>query len=69
MSTSGLAGGLPLTGEEFVARVRVAAPSTADDVSILRNGRRLDSKDAVVAWLAKVETDRAAGRYVEFDEV
>ena len=60
--------GLPLTGEEFLARVRAAAPSTPDDVSIVRDGRRLDSKDAVVAWLAEVEADRAAGRYVEFDE-
>jgi hypothetical protein len=59
---------LPLTGEEFVSRVRAAAPSTRDDVSIIRDGRRLDSKDAVVAWLAEVEADRAAGRYVEFDE-
>ena len=31
-----------------------------------RAGRRLDSKEAVVAWLAEVEADRAAGRYVDF---
>jgi hypothetical protein len=59
---------LPLTGEEFLARVQAAAPSTPDDVSIIRDGRRLDSKEAVVAWLAEVDADRAAGRYVEFDE-
>ena len=59
---------LPSTGEEIVARVRAAATPTPDEVSILRDGRRLDSKDAVVAWLAEVEADRAAGRYVEFDE-
>ena len=31
------------------------------DVSITRDGRRLDSKEAVLAWLADVEADRAAG--------
>lgn len=60
--------GLLLTGEEFVDRVRAAAPSSSDDVSIVRDGRRLGCKDAVVAWLAEVEADRAAGRYVDFDE-
>jgi len=59
---------LPLSGDEFVARVRAAAPSTPDDVSITRDGRRLDSKQAVLAWLAAVEADRAAGRCVEFDD-
>lgn len=59
---------LPLSGDEFVARVRAAAPSTPDDVSITRDGRRLDSKDAVLAWLAEVEADRQAGRFVEFDD-
>ncbi len=59
---------LPLSGDEFVARVRAAAPSTPDDVSITRDGRRLDSKDAVLTWLAEVEADREAGRFVEFDD-
>ncbi len=59
---------LPLSGDEFVARVRAAAPSTPDDVSITREGHRLNSKAAVLAWLAEVEADRAAGRYVEFDD-
>ena len=59
---------LPLSGDDFVARARSAAPSTPDDVSITRDGRRLDSKEAVVAWLAEVEEDRAAGRYVDFDD-
>ncbi len=59
---------LPLSSDEFLARVRAAAPSTADDVSITRDGRRLDSRSAVVEWLAEVEADRAAGRYLEFDE-
>jgi hypothetical protein len=59
---------LPLTGDEFAALVRAAPQSTADDVSITRDGRRLDSSSAVVEWLADVDADRAADRYVDFDE-
>jgi len=59
---------LPLSGDEFVARVQAAAPSTPDDVSITRDGRRLDSEEAVLAWLAEVALERAAGRCVEFDD-
>ena len=59
---------LPLSGDEFVARAQAAGPSTPDDVSITRDGRRLDSKEAVLAWLAEVDADRAAGRSVEFDD-
>ena len=59
---------LPLSGDEFLVRVRAAAPPTADDVSITRDGRRLDSRTAVAEWLAEVEADRAAGRYLEIDE-
>ncbi len=59
---------LPLSGDEFLARVRAAAPSTADDVSSTRDGRRLDSRSAIVEWLAEVEADRAVGLYLEFDE-
>ncbi|HEX2699212.1 MAG TPA: hypothetical protein VHM89_03285 [Acidimicrobiales bacterium] len=53
---------LPMSSDEFVTRVQAAGPSTADDVSITRDGRRLDSREAVLAWLAEVEADRAAGR-------
>lgn len=59
---------LPLSADEFLARVRAGAPSTADDVSITLDGRRLDSKEAVLAWLAEVEADRAAGRFVQLDD-
>ncbi len=59
---------MPLSGDEFLARLRAAPPSTADDVSITLDGRRLDSKEAVLAWLAEVEAERAVGRVVEFDE-
>ena len=59
---------LPLSADEFLSRVRAGAPPTADDVSITVDGRRLDSKEAVLAWLAEVEADRAAGRFVELDD-
>jgi hypothetical protein len=59
---------LPLSRDEFLARVRAGGPSTADDMSITLDGRRLDSKEAVLAWLAEVEADRAAGRFVELDD-
>lgn len=59
---------LRLSSEEFVARVRAAGPATDDDVSITRDGRRLDSKEAVLAWLADLEAERAAGRHAEFDD-
>ncbi len=58
---------MPLSGDEFVARVRAAAPATDDDVSITLDGRRLDSKEAVLAWLAEVEAERAAGRSDEVE--
>jgi hypothetical protein len=60
--------GVPLSGDEFVARAQAGAPSTPDDVSVTRDGRRLDSREAVLAWLAEVEADRTAGRSVDFDD-
>ena len=59
---------LPVPDDEFIDRLRAAGPPTDDDVSITRDGRRLDSKEAVLVWLAEVEADRAAGRHVEFDD-
>jgi hypothetical protein len=38
---------------------RHARPPTADDVTILWDGRRLDSREAVMEWLAEVEAKRA----------
>ena len=32
-------------------------PPTADDVSVTNDGRRLDSKDAVIAWWAEVSVE------------
>ena len=36
-----------------------ARPSTADDMTILWDGRRLDSREAVMVWLAEVGARRA----------
>jgi hypothetical protein len=47
------------TAEEVIERMRHAAPPTPDDVSILWDGRRLDSREAVMEWLAEVEARRA----------
>ena len=50
------------TFEELSASYRVAAPPTEDDVTLLFDGRRLDSKEKVLAWLGEIEADRACGR-------
>ncbi|MGA2303870.1 MAG: hypothetical protein ABSH29_06665 [Acidimicrobiales bacterium] len=47
------------TAEEWFERVRHAGPPTPDDVTILWDGRRLDSREAVMEWLAEVEAKRA----------
>lgn len=55
---------LPITLDEIQAALEKAPPRTPDDVSITLDGRRLDSKEAVLAWCAEVEADIAAGRLV-----
>jgi hypothetical protein len=52
---------LIMTGDEWAAGV-VARPPTADDVTITLDGRRIDSKEKAIAWLAEIEADRAAGK-------
>jgi len=47
------------TAEEGIERMRHARPPTQDDVSILWDGRRLDSREAVMEWLAEVDAKRA----------
>ena len=51
--------------QEFLERVEAAPRATPDDVSMTFDGRRLDSKAAVLAWWAEVEplieADRAEG--------
>lgn len=62
-----------VSSDEFAVGIRTAGPSTADDVSITFDGRRLDSKAAVLAWWAEVEplieADRSAGRFPGTDEL
>ncbi|HXN63501.1 MAG TPA: hypothetical protein VN886_23860 [Acidimicrobiales bacterium] len=48
-----------MTAEELIERVRHAAPPTSDDVTILWDGRRLDSRESVMEWLAEVQVKRA----------
>jgi hypothetical protein len=40
--------------EEFNRTMAAAPPPTPDDQTLLRDGRRLDSKEKVVAWLVEV---------------
>ena len=49
-----------MTAEEWFEGMRQARPPTPDDVTVLWDGRRLDSREAVMEWLAEVEAKRAA---------
>jgi hypothetical protein len=54
-----------MTVTELAERMRFAGPPTEDDVTILADGRRLDSSEAVKAWLIEVDairTSEAANR-------
>lgn len=59
---------LPITIEELQTSLDEADPPTSDDVSITTDGRRLDSKEAVLAWLAEVDDQTAAERYALLDD-
>jgi hypothetical protein len=50
------------TFEELAEAYKNAPVPTADDVTVLFDGRRLDSKAKVLGWLVEIEADRAAGR-------
>jgi hypothetical protein len=52
---------LALTFAELADAVRNAPPPTADDVSITWDGRRLDSKEKVLAFLAELDKARENG--------
>jgi len=49
-----------MTADELIERMRHAGPPTADDVPVTLDGRRLDSPQAVRAWLADLAARRAA---------
>ncbi len=48
-----------MTGAEFNALLRDAPPPTADDVSITSDGRRLDTKEKVLAFCAELAAERS----------
>lgn len=47
--------------EELADAIRCAPSPTADDVSITWDGRRLDSKEKVLRFLAELEVARKSG--------
>jgi hypothetical protein len=49
-----------MTFEELVERMRYATRPSDDDVPVGFDGRRLDSPEAVKAWLADLAARRAA---------
>ena len=53
-----------LTFEELAEAVRDAPPPTPDDVSITWDGRRLDSREKVLSFLAELDAARLSGRAV-----
>jgi hypothetical protein len=48
-----------ISADELVECVRQAPPPTDVDVSILWDGRRIDSREAALQWLAEVAAQRA----------
>ena len=48
-----------MTAEEWFEGMRQVRPPTPDDVTILWDGRRLDSREAALEWLAEVAAKRA----------
>ncbi len=49
-----------LTLEQVAEGLRGAPPATRDDVPVDLEGRRLDSPEKVLAWVAEVNAARAA---------
>jgi hypothetical protein len=43
---------------EWAERMHSAGPPTEDDVTVLLDGRRLDSRESVEAWLTEVDAIR-----------
>ncbi len=44
--------------DEWADRMRLASPPSEDDVTTLLDGRRLDSKEKVLAWLHELRVER-----------
>jgi len=43
--------------DEWADRMRIASSPSEDDVTTLLDGRRLDSKEKVLAWLHELEVE------------
>ncbi len=54
----------PKTAEEWSERMKGAAPPTPDDQSRTWDGRILNSKEAVLEFLAELEDIRTSGRHL-----
>jgi hypothetical protein len=50
-----------MTAEQWFEAMRHARPPSVDDVPITRDGRRLDSPEAVREWLADLAARRQDG--------
>ena len=50
---------------EFNAFFRIALPPTSDDVSITKDGRRLDTAEKVIEFFAELEAERLAAAEAE----
>jgi len=48
-----------MTAEELAEALRHASPPTLDDVTILPDGRRIDSPERAMAWLTELAAARA----------
>lgn len=49
-----------LTAEELAEALRHAPPATPDDVTVLSDGRRIDSREIALEWLAELAAERGA---------
>lgn len=58
-----------MSREEFNEMLRDLPSATSDDVSITKDGRRLDTKEKVLEFLAELEAERAAERAAAGDAV
>ena len=50
-----------MTGDKWAA-ADVGGPPTPDDLTITLDGRRIDSKERAITWLAEIEDGRAVGK-------
>ena len=52
---------LVLTFQELAEAVRHAPPPTEDDVTVTSDGRVINTKEKLLAWLKEIDAERAAG--------